>query len=1012
MANTNFKDFVTNLGAASALGDADVVPVVQGGANKKATGAQIKAKGKEGLATVATSGSYNDLSDKPTIPGAPVTSVNSKTGAVVLTEDDIGAGTTNVKFTDTEKTKLAGLSQPGVATTSVAGLVKPGTGLTVAGDGTLNATGGGAVTSVAGRTGAVTLTEDDIAATSANLKFTSTLKTKLDGIATGANNYALPTATASVLGGIKIGSGLFIDGSGVVSATGGGSAGVSSLNSKTGAVTAQGEDFIIVDNSGSTILIGVDGNAFDEAIGDSATITSLSGRVAALEGSNVDQTTWDLTTAKQGGSDATTVVTVSSDGATATFNSPASGNNFVRVFGTAPIKSTDCVYFMIEPGGGGASDFGFGATTKDSTFNGVFLDGINNSGGNTCFADRWTEGKINIGGTTDTAYYDNYPAVDSTAWLFVIDRPNAKVFIKASNYPANFITGANFQNGTGAIDAPPGWGSADVFPFASWVFPATSTPATAKLVNNADQILAKFPGVDLTGYKPLGASDQTGTGTGTSTPDTSGRTGGKTSAYRAAALAPDLSTAQPSGGTNIAVPSAYQLWQRFGVNGHWLNTDYQNGATGTYNESRILAALNNLGFGVLRDSLPSDAAANQAAAVFSSISYLKMCLLTGVDNGQSKKTQVDRAASKLPANAVIFVEGTNEIDAGYFQGLFDDAYQVEYDYEMQGQTDRLARTDYLKTVPFAAPTFTQFYNAFEVAGAISCFDYGTCHPYPAGRNPEQTGFGGTFSGSNGAGSYSFSYGDRRLAFWGDANLLAPGKPVICAETGYTSTPGVPTGDGNLQDGNAAASYSIRDFMYLIKLGARLVCKYELIKQPIGRAGDEYEAQLGLVNNDGTMTTTATVLANFIKGIREYTTAAQTFVPGTLSYALGGAATTTAYLPSGAPTSGYGWTENVMSYAFQWSDGSWGIVIWRPSLRKKLPVRDKDGNIVEPAEYYAAPPGVACTITINGKTISGTPTKLDPAVSGTFGSTGISTSGNVITLSSLSDMPQIVKFTAA
>lgn len=787
---------------------------------------------------------------------------------------------------------------------------------------------------------------------------------------------------------------------------------VTGLNNQSGAVSIIGDGPLNVSSGQGKINISLDDAQFNAEVAATSSYQDINTRLAALEGVGTAQATWNLSTAKQGASDATTVVTVSSDGATATFNSPASGNNFVRVFGTAPIKPTDCVYFMLEPSGGAAVDFGFGATTKDAVFSGNYLDGLTNGTGNCSMVDRYTEGAIVIGTGLNQAYYDQDPPVDSSAWLFVIDRPNGKAFIKAPNKDSNFISGASFQNGTGAIDVPDGWGTADVFPFAAWIFPTASTAAGVKIVNKADQILAKFPGIDLSGYKPLGAADQTGTGTGTSTPDTSGRTGGKTSAYTAAALAPDLSTGQPSGGTNIAVPSAYQLWQRFGVNTHWLNSDYQNGATGTYNESRIIAALNNLGFGVVRDSLPNDAAANQAAAVFSSISYLKMCLLTGADNGQSKKTQVDRAASKLPANAVIFVEGTNEIDAGYFQGLFDDAYQVEYDYEMQGQTDRLARTDYLKTVPFAAPTFTQFYNAFEVAGAISCFDYGTCHPYPAGRNPEQTGFGGTFSGSNGAGSYSFSYGDRRLAFWGDANLLAPGKPVICTETGYTSTPGTPTGDGNLQDGDAAASYSIRDFMYLIKLGARLVCKYELIKEPISRAGDEYEAQLGLVNNDGAMTTTATVLANFIKAIREYTTAAQTFVPGTLSYTLGGAATTTAYLPSGAPTDGYGWAENVMSYAFQWSDGSWGIVIWRPSLRKKLPVRDKDGNIVEPAEYYAAPPGVACTITINGKTISGTPTKLDPAVSGTFGSTGISTSGNVITLSSLSDMPQIVKFTAA
>ena len=46
--------------------------------------------------------------------------------------------------------------------------------------------------------------------------FTSTLKSKLDGIATSANNYSLSTASSTVLGGVKIGSGLSIS-SGTVS---------------------------------------------------------------------------------------------------------------------------------------------------------------------------------------------------------------------------------------------------------------------------------------------------------------------------------------------------------------------------------------------------------------------------------------------------------------------------------------------------------------------------------------------------------------------------------------------------------------------------------------------------------------------------------------------------------------------------------------------------------------------------------------------------------------------------
>jgi hypothetical protein len=154
------------------------------------------------------------------------------------------------------------------ATTSILGGIKVGTNLSVTADGTLSATGGGAVSSVAGRTGAVTLTTADIgglgslATQSGTFSGTSsgtntgdqtiTLTGDVTGSGTGSfaatlaasgatagtytsvtvdtkgrvtagtnpAGYSLPTASDSVLGGIKIGSGLSIDGSGVVTASG------------------------------------------------------------------------------------------------------------------------------------------------------------------------------------------------------------------------------------------------------------------------------------------------------------------------------------------------------------------------------------------------------------------------------------------------------------------------------------------------------------------------------------------------------------------------------------------------------------------------------------------------------------------------------------------------------------------------------------------------------------------------------------------------------------------------
>lgn len=95
------------------------------------------------LATVATTGSYTNLVDNPTIPtnntqltngagyitasdipAAPVTSVNTQTGAVTLDADDISDTSTTNKFvTSADKTKLSNLSGTNTGDQDLSGLV-------------------------------------------------------------------------------------------------------------------------------------------------------------------------------------------------------------------------------------------------------------------------------------------------------------------------------------------------------------------------------------------------------------------------------------------------------------------------------------------------------------------------------------------------------------------------------------------------------------------------------------------------------------------------------------------------------------------------------------------------------------------------------------------------------------------------------------------------------------------------------------------------------------------------
>jgi hypothetical protein len=111
----------------------------------------VAAANVTGLAAVATSGSYNDLTNKPTIPSAYTLPTASST---VLGGVKIGSGI-SIDGSGVISAS-AGYTLPN-ATTSTLGGVIVGTGLSVS-SGTVSAN----VTSVAGRTGAVTIAAADV----------------------------------------------------------------------------------------------------------------------------------------------------------------------------------------------------------------------------------------------------------------------------------------------------------------------------------------------------------------------------------------------------------------------------------------------------------------------------------------------------------------------------------------------------------------------------------------------------------------------------------------------------------------------------------------------------------------------------------------------------------------------------------------------------------------------------------------------------------------------------------
>jgi hypothetical protein len=158
---------------------------------------------------------------------ANVISVNGMTGAVTIATGGTGGSSYTL---------------PNATTTSAGGVVV-GSGLSVS-SGTLSAN----VTSVAGRTGAVTIAAADVSGLTAVANVISVNGLTGAVTITSAGSYTLPNATTTSAGGVVVGSGLSVS-SGTLSAN------VTSVQGRTGAVTVAATDLTAV----TTVTTGITG---------------------------------------------------------------------------------------------------------------------------------------------------------------------------------------------------------------------------------------------------------------------------------------------------------------------------------------------------------------------------------------------------------------------------------------------------------------------------------------------------------------------------------------------------------------------------------------------------------------------------------------------------------------------------------------------------------------------------------------------------------------------------------
>jgi hypothetical protein len=202
-------------------------------------------------------------------------------------------------------------------------------------------------------------------------------------------------------------------------------------------------------------------------------------------------------------------------------------------------------------------------------------------------------------------------------------------------------------------------------------------------------------------------------------------------------------------------------------------------------------------------------------------------------------------------------------------------------------------------VPVIGPSLVE-QASYALLGNVSpYFDYGNVHNYYSGRNPGNTGWGGTDSEGHRYGSLAYTLDSARL--------VSGSKPVWSTETGYNNDPFTT----NYISQAAAAIYMPRLLLEHWNAGIRRTYIYELLSEGLRPNSD-----FGLLTTTGGRKPAFYAVSNLLNMLTDKDDAS--FTPQSLAYTINGG------------------NSNLHRLLLQKTDGTFYLALW-----VELPSYDPD-----------------------------------------------------------------------